>query len=208
MGLPNRIYFSLPQVAEVLKCNIEDIIHWGATGLVKIGIPYQSDWINPPLIYDEKNLNKHLPDYMGFAFIASEYLFSAELKGRCTFNALHLPDGQTILFPPSENEFSEWVKYANNGLEFSQLFMRIEELREIQSINLDISTKPLNNIERETLLVVIAALAKEAGLDIEKVSKTGVLIANMTQLIGVPVGATTIETLLKKIPQALENRTR
>ena len=68
--------------------------------------------------------------------------------------------------------------------------------------------KPLSDKERETLLIIIAALAKEAKVDITKISKTGDLIANMTQLIGAPIGATTIETHLKKINQALVNRTK
>ena len=69
-------------------------------------------------------------------------------------------------------------------------------------------SKPLSNIERETLLIIIAALAKEAKVDIVKTSKAGDLIANMTQLIGAPIGATTIETHLKKINQAIVNRTK
>lgn len=71
-----------------------------------------------------------------------------------------------------------------------------------------VSNKPLTEKERETLLVIIAALAKEAKIDIEKISKAGDLIANMTQLMGVPIGATTIETHLKKINQAIANRTK
>ena len=68
--------------------------------------------------------------------------------------------------------------------------------------------KPLSNKERETLLVIIAALAKDSKVDISKTSKAGELIANMTDLLGSPVGATTIETLLKKIPKALESRAK
>ena len=68
--------------------------------------------------------------------------------------------------------------------------------------------KPLSDKERETLLVIIAALAKEAKVDITKTSKAGELIASMTQQLGSSIGATTIETHLKKIPQALENRAK
>jgi len=68
--------------------------------------------------------------------------------------------------------------------------------------------KPLKDIERNSLLIIIAALAKEAKVDIDKISKAGILIANMTQLIGAPIGATTIETHLKKINQALVSRTK
>jgi hypothetical protein len=71
-----------------------------------------------------------------------------------------------------------------------------------------VTEKPLSDKERETLLIIIAALAKEAKIDINKTSKAGELIANLTQQTGVPVGATTIETHLKKISQALENRAK
>lgn len=66
--------------------------------------------------------------------------------------------------------------------------------------------KPISDKERETLLVIFAALAKEARIDILKTSKAGEIIASMTQQLGASIGATTIETHLKKIPQALENR--
>ena len=68
--------------------------------------------------------------------------------------------------------------------------------------------KPLKDHERETLLVIIAALAKEANVDLKKISKAGEQIAHMTQLLNAPIGATTIETHLKKINQALENRAK
>ena len=68
--------------------------------------------------------------------------------------------------------------------------------------------KPLKDIERNSLLIIIAALAIAAKVDINKTSKAGSLIANMTQLIGASIGATTIETHLKKINQALVSRTK
>lgn len=75
-------------------------------------------------------------------------------------------------------------------------------------VNKQVAEKPLSDKERETLLIIIAALAKEAKIDINKASKAGELIANLTQQIGASVGATTIETHLKKISQALENRAK
>ena len=56
----------------------------------------------------------------------------------------------------------------------------------------------MSDREKNTLLVIIAALAKEAKVDISKVSKSSELIANLTHLLGAPIGATTIETHLKK----------
>ena len=82
------------------------------------------------------------------------------------------------------------------------------KLHGVQKDTLETINNPLGNKERETLLVIIAALAKEAGVDITKTSKAGEIIASMTQQLGASIGATTIETHLKKIPQALENRTK
>lgn len=90
------------------------------------------------------------------------------------------------------------IPWLNDAIE--QGFYRSNQLHEID--------KSITEKERETLLVIIAALAKEAKIDIEKISKAGDLIANMTQLIGAPIGATTIETHLKKINQAIVNRTK
>lgn len=69
-------------------------------------------------------------------------------------------------------------------------------------------SKPLINRERETLLIIIAALAKDSGIDITRKSKAAESIALLTQSIGVAVGATTIENHLKRIEDALENRAK
>jgi hypothetical protein len=68
--------------------------------------------------------------------------------------------------------------------------------------------KPLSTKERTTLLTIIAALAKEAKIDISKPSKAADLIADMTQRLGSPVGKRTIEEKLKLIDDAVENRAK
>lgn len=95
-----------------------------------------------------------------------------------------------------------WAK--NTLFNIKELTSENELLRSKVSI----SGVALNGSERETLLIIIAALAKEAKIDISKISKTGDLIAVMTQQLGTPIGATTIETHLKKIPLALESRAK
>lgn len=71
------------------------------------------------------------------------------------------------------------------------------------------SSKPLIAMrERETLLIIISALAKEAGIDTTKISKAGVIIESLTQQLGSTVSATTIERHLKQIPEALERRAK
>lgn len=102
-----------------------------------------------------------------------------------------------------------WVNKAREKkIEITWLDFVIEKGYYTPTASDDPVGKKLTNRERETLLVIIAALSKEAKIDISKVSKTGDLIANLTQILGAPIGATTIETHLKKIPEALQNRTK
>jgi hypothetical protein len=67
--------------------------------------------------------------------------------------------------------------------------------------------KPLKDIERNSLLIIIAALAKDAKVDIDKISKAGEYIAGLTDQLGASVSPTTIERHLKKIKNAIESRT-
>ena len=107
---------------------------------------------------------------------------------------------------------SEWIERANiKNIPIVWLEFAIKEglyvLKKDEAVK-QITERPLSNIERETLLIIIAALAKEAKIDINKTSKAGELIAKLSQQVGAPVGPTTIETHLKKISQALENRAK
>ena len=70
------------------------------------------------------------------------------------------------------------------------------------------SDKPLSTRERKTLLVIIAALAKEADIDLSKPSKAAILIEAMTETIGARVDHMTIESKIKLIGDALESRAK
>lgn len=76
---------------------------------------------------------------------------------------------------------------------------------EIAQLKID---KPLATKERNTLLVIIAALAKEAKIDLAKPSKAGLAIAHLTEKIGAPVDHATIEEKIKLIKNALESRAK
>jgi hypothetical protein len=67
--------------------------------------------------------------------------------------------------------------------------------------------KPIERRERATLLVMIAALARLAKIDVSKPSGAATIIETQTNLMGVRVAARTIENHLKAIPEALERRT-
>lgn len=68
--------------------------------------------------------------------------------------------------------------------------------------------KKVATVERNTLLTIIAVLCKEAKLDFTKPAKTAGLIQDAAAQMGVSIGETTIETHLKKIPDALATRTK
>ena len=68
--------------------------------------------------------------------------------------------------------------------------------------------KPVSTRERNTLLIIIAVLCKEAKLDYTKPAKTAGLIQGAAAGMGVSIGESTIEGHLKKIPDALGSRTR
>jgi hypothetical protein len=70
------------------------------------------------------------------------------------------------------------------------------------------SDKPLSTRERNTLLVIIAALAKEAKIEISKPSKAAIQIEELTEKMGVRVDHTTIESKIKLIDDALESRAK
>jgi hypothetical protein len=66
--------------------------------------------------------------------------------------------------------------------------------------------KPVERRERNTLLVILAALADMARVDVSKPSAAGAAIESKTAQMGVRVAARTIENHLKRIPEALESR--
>jgi hypothetical protein len=66
--------------------------------------------------------------------------------------------------------------------------------------------RPVARRERSTLLVIIAALAKLARIDVSKASSAATSIESQTVLMGTRVAARTIEEHLKRIPEALENK--
>jgi hypothetical protein len=91
----------------------------------------------------------------------------------------------------------------------SVLVVRTSALRDLVSRvskPVEGTEKPVERRERNTLLVVIAALADMARIDVSKPSAAGAAIESKTAQMGVRVAARTIENHLKRIPEALESR--
>ena len=180
---------------------------------------YAGVWIEDPTINNASFLDATLPDYTvptdfsnkedkdyfkGDKHIEEKIKLLKDANVRLRYLFKHWESAaKPHSHKNSPSYYIEWAlskKYDIHWLDFviERGFYKPNQLQEVE--------KPISDKERKTLLIIIAALAKEAKLDITKISKTGDLIASMTQLIGAPVGATTIETHLKKINQALENR--
>jgi hypothetical protein len=83
---------------------------------------------------------------------------------------------------------------------------KAEHVIKIESV--DMQEKPLGTRERNTLLVIIAALAKEAKIDLSKPSKAGEAIAHLTEILGAPVDHATIEQKINLINEAVQARTK
>jgi hypothetical protein len=92
----------------------------------------------------------------------------------------------------------------------SALVVRTSSLRDLETRLSEAADpkaeRPLERRERNTLLVIIAALSKLAKIDLTKSSGAAAAIENQTVHMGARVAARTIENHLKLIPEALEGR--
>jgi hypothetical protein len=91
----------------------------------------------------------------------------------------------------------------------SVFVVRASALKELEAALVEpepATERPVGQRERTTLLVIIAALAKLAKVDIAKPSSAATSIESQTTLMGARVAARTIENHLKRIPEALESK--
>ena len=102
------------------------------------------------------------------------------------------------------------VGHSVNALpDDSILVVRTSELRALEARTSEPDQKaerPLGRRERTTLLVIIAALAELAKIDVTKPAKAGATIESQTSLLGAQVSSRAIQDHLKLIPEALGRR--
>jgi hypothetical protein len=100
--------------------------------------------------------------------------------------------------------------YPAHGLPSdSVLVVRTTALRKLESFISELDKaqeKPIERRERTTLLVMIAALAKLAKIDVAKPSSAATAIESQTALMGARIAARTIENHLKRVSEALDSR--
>ncbi len=100
--------------------------------------------------------------------------------------------------------------YPAEGLPYdSVLVVRTSALQELETRVSELdkpAEKPIGRRERTTLLVIMAALAKLAKIDLTKPSAAAASIESQITLMGARVAARTVENHLKRIPEALGDR--
>lgn len=114
-----------------------------------------------------------------------------------------------------------WFESGHLNAEKAELAKRLKRnaIRAyLEAPNQDTETKVINDVsntekslgsrERNTLLVIIGALAKEAGMDLTKPEKSGSIIESLTDKIGAHVDHQTIVNKLKEISEAIERRSK
>lgn len=87
----------------------------------------------------------------------------------------------------------------------------IAEKNDLQDQNTSLAAQvkdidPLDPRERNTLLIIIAALAREAKINIDLPGKAAIFIEGLTDSMGTHASKRAIEEHLKTIPDALETR--
>ncbi len=103
----------------------------------------------------------------------------------------------------SREELSRWLS-ANS---YKSVYQFDPSVISVAEVGEDAQTeKPLGTTERNTLLTIIAAMAKEAKINIDPPGKAAGYIEGLTAQLGARVSKRAIEDHLKKIPDALGTR--
>lgn len=109
-----------------------------------------------------------------------------------------------------EQDDEEYKSHTTGGLPSDAVFVvRTSALRDLEALISEsnpTTERPIELREKTTLLVIIAALAKVAGIDVARPSKAATEIETHTALLGARVAARTVENHLKSIPEALERK--
>jgi hypothetical protein len=116
--------------------------------------------------------------------------------------------GRLLINEQADEE--QYHKYPTGGLPSDAIFVvRTSALRDLEALISEpnpTTERPIELREKTTLLVIIAALAELARIDLAKPSKAATAIEGQTTLLGARVAARTVENHLKSIPEALERK--
>ena len=103
---------------------------------------------------------------------------------------------------------SEFPEGSVLGVRRSALEAFIQRHAPVPAPTSDPLDKPLGQRERTTLLTIIAALAKEANVDVSKPVKSGQIISALAAAMGLEVAPNTVAGHLRTLRKTLSGETR
>ena len=177
----------------------------------KAGGPVDWDlWSSMPTARIGEAVALSLGCHPGESLPPSPAHFPAEYRKRLRIAEAHLNAGTALKSATSRNgrygalvdlrEFGSWV--LSMGWDLPDEFPHSAT----QTATPD--DRSLGTRERNTLLTIIATLAKEAGIALDQTSKTAESIANAAEMQGLTIARRTIEEKLKLIPDAIAARSK
>jgi hypothetical protein len=151
----------------------------------------------------QAKIQQKVPQFQAAIEVLSEFETRLNIARR---NLAPHGDIQAIASPdnaPPMVKLTEFGRFAESaGWNLPKDFLQVMPSTKDNPIS-DLD-KPMGNRERRTLLVIIAALAKDLGIDIAHPSAAATSIEPRTTKIGSRIAARTIEEKLKLIPDALK----
>ena len=116
--------------------------------------------------------------------------------------------GQLLINDEQDEE--QYELHPTGGLPSDAVFVvrtsALQDLEALMSETEPSRSRPIGQRERDTLLVIIAALAEVQGIDVKRVSKAAMEIESATIRKGARVSVRAIEDHLRRIPDALERK--
>ncbi|MFC4788683.1 MULTISPECIES: hypothetical protein [Giesbergeria] len=112
--------------------------------------------------------------------------------------------GEDVLMIASQ-DFAKWLA-TNEMLPSEHIQAWFDETGVTFGKAKPVKEKPLATSERNSLLLIIAALCKEANIDYTKPAKAAGQILHTADIMRLQIGETTIERHLKRIPDAVGAR--
>lgn len=151
MKLPERDYYPIVAAATLLGSDVHDLIHFAATGKIRLGVIFHIDEFRPEdyHCFDSKQEHeKDISEYIGFVYVSSAYFAHYEKSGELAFNVVNMLNDDILILTPPTIEVRSMDEIYIHRNDFLPLLGKKTETLE----------KPLAPRERNSLLNIIAAL--------------------------------------------------
>jgi hypothetical protein len=214
--LPERNYFTFPEIMGRWQCTENDIRHIVISEKLRPSYFIRRDFEYSEIEERDPGTFEEVPvsEEMKFLKEGLYYLQTGDQLGPfdCEFGSFTTSRERPNL---ADGELNCDLYFLEKALPLSHVLEHgVVTLEELAFVERALSAssergnppKDIATRERNTLLTIIAALCNEAGIDFSKPAKAAGVIQSTAAKMGVSIGETTIEGHLKKIPDALEAR--